>query len=123
MYTPGNEEVAAHFSVSSEAATLGLSLWTLGLAFGPLLAAPISETMGRRVIYRFSLPISLLLTMGAGFSKSFGTLLALRFLGGLTGSPTLAVGAGTNADCFPPRWRAYATSAFLVAPFLGPAVG
>lgn len=111
------------FHVSETAAILGLSLWTLGLAFGPVIAAPISETFGRIIVYRISIPMSMLFTLGVGFSQNFGSILVLRFLGGLTGSPSLAVGAGTNADLFPPRWRAYATSAFLVAPFLGPAVG
>ena len=65
----------------------------------------------------------MLFTLGAGFSKTFGTLLAMRFLAAMAGSPTLAVGAGTNADLFPPRLRAISTSSFLVAPFLGPALG
>lgn len=116
-------EVAEHFHVSNTAALLGVSLYVVGLAFGPILAAPISETFGRRVVYRISLPISMLFTLGAGFSKSFGSLLVCRFLAGFAGSPVLAVGAGTNADLFPPKARAAATSCFLLAPFLGPSLG
>jgi MFS family permease len=102
---------------------LGVSLYVLGLGFGPVLAAPISETYGRAVVYRASLPLSMLFTLGAGFSKSFASLLVCRFLAGLLGSPVLSVGAGTNADLFPPRTRANATIAFLLAPFLGTSVG
>jgi MFS family permease len=123
VYTPAYQEVAKHFGVSNVAALLGVSLYVVGLGFGPILAAPISETYGRRIVYRVSLPLSMLFTLGAGFSKSFATLLVCRFLAGTTGSPVLAVGAGTNADLFPPKARAAATSCFLLAPFLGPALG
>lgn len=48
VYTPGYPEVMEKFNVSSTVALLGLSLYVLGLGFGPVLAAPISETKGRR---------------------------------------------------------------------------
>ena len=90
------------FHVSQTAALVGLSLYTVGLAFGPMLAAPLSETHGRLIVYRISLPLFMLFTLGSGFAKSFATLLVCRFLAGTTGSPILAVGAGTNADLFAP---------------------
>jgi multidrug resistance protein len=111
------------FNVSPTVALLGVTLYVLGLGFGPMIASPISETFGRQVVYRVSLPISALFTLGAGFSTSFGSLLVCRFFAGATGSPVLAVGAGTLADMFPPRIRARATSSFLMSPFLGPAIG
>ena len=123
VYTPGYPEVMARFNVSSTVALLGLSLYVLGLAFGPVLAAPISETKGRRVVYLVSLPLGALFIMGAGFSNNFASLAITRFLAGFFGSPVLAVGAGTNVDMWPPIHRAVATSAFLLAPFLGPAIG
>jgi MFS family permease len=123
VYTPAYFEIAKEFHVSNTAALLGVTLYVAGLGFGPVISAPISETYGRLIVYRVSLPVSMLFTLGAGFSKSFGSLLVCRFLAGMTGSPVLAVGAGTNADLFPPKYRAAATSCFLVAPFLGPSLG
>jgi MFS family permease len=99
-----------------------VTLWVLGLAFGPVIAAPASETWGRKPVYQLSLPISMLFTLGGGFSKSFASLLVCRFFAGLAGASVLSVGAGTNADLFPPRQRAAATIAFLLAPFLGTAL-
>ena len=104
-------------------ALLPLSLYVLGLAFGPVLAAPISETLGRRVVYFVSSPIAALFTLGAGFSNTFAALTITRFFAGFFGSPVLAVGAGTNVDIWLPVHRAAATSAFLLAPFLGTAIG
>ena len=102
---------------------LGVALYVLGLAFGPVLSAPLSERYGRLIVYRLSLPCSMLFTLGAGFSNHLASLLVCRFFAGLTGSPVLAVGAATNADLFPPKTRANATALFLLAPFLGTVVG
>jgi MFS family permease len=112
-----------YFHVSREAALLPLTLYTLGLALGPVLAAPISETFGRRIVYLSTLPISLLFTLGAGASQNFGSFLVCRFFAGAIGGPCLAVGAGTNVELFRPLNRAAATSLFLLSPFLGPAFG
>jgi MFS family permease len=111
------------FNVSRTAALIPLSVYTLGLAFGPILAAPVSETHGRKIVYMITGPIFMLFTLGAGFSKSFGSLIVCRFLAGTAGSPVLAVGGGTNADLFPPQNRAVVTSMFLMAPFAGPSIG
>lgn len=123
IYTPGYPEIETRFNVSSTVALLPLSLYVLGLAFGPVLAAPISETLGRRVVYLVSSPIAALFTLGAGFSNTFASLAITRFFAGFFGSPVLAVGAGTNVDTWAPVHRAVATSTFLLAPFLGPAIG
>lgn len=123
VYTPAVPEIMQRFKVSSSVALLGLSLYVLGLGFGPILAAPISETKGRRVVYLISLPLSALFTLGAGFSNNFASLVICRFFAGFFGGPTLAVGAGTNVDIWPPVHRAIATSLFILAPFLGPSIG
>ena len=79
---------------------LPLSLYVLGLAFGPLIAGGLSETFGRRVVYLACMPICMLFTFGAGFSKNIGSLLVCRFLAGTAGAAPLAIGAGTIADIF-----------------------
>jgi MFS family permease len=93
------------------------------LAFGPIVSAPLSETFGRKLAYLSTIPISLLFTLGAGFSQNFGTLLVCRFFAGAFGAGCLAIGAGTNSDLWPPISRAAASAVFLLAPFLGPAIG
>lgn len=123
VYTPSVVEVSKHFHVSVEAATLPLTLYVLGLGFGPIISAPLSETFGRKIVYQTLLPISLLFTLGAGCAHNIGTLLVCRFLAGLIGSGALAIGAGTNSDLNPPLTRGPASAVFLLAPFAGPAFG
>jgi MFS family permease len=123
VYSPSIFDIMSDMHISRTAAILGLSVYTLGLGYGPVFSAPLSEKHGRKIVYMGSVPISMLFTLGAGFSKHLAPLLVCRFFAGVAGSPPLAVGAGTNADLFPPRVRAITTSIFMVAPFLGPSLG
>lgn len=122
-YSPGIQYVAEEFNVSEEVAILGLSLYVLGLALGPMISAGLSETFGRRVVYVFCTPISLLFTLGAGLSRGMPSLLACRFLAGAIGAGPLAVGAGTTVDLWAPVDRATGASVWILMPFLGPALG
>ncbi|KAF2008072.1 MFS general substrate transporter [Amniculicola lignicola CBS 123094] len=123
VYTPATADIEHQFGVSRTAAIVGLTVYVMGLAAGPIFSAPLSEAYGRKVVYITSSPIFMLFTLGAGFSQSFASLMVCRFFAGLTGSPALAVGAGTSADLFVPRQRAVVTSMFLAAPFAGPSLG
>lgn len=120
MITPGTFAIVQKFHVSHTAALLSLSLFVIGLAVGPMLAAPISETRGRSIVYKVSMPFYMLFIMGAGFSESFAGLLVCRLLAGMAGAPCLAVGAGTVADLFESHRMAAPGALVVMAPFLGP---
>ncbi|EXJ60034.1 hypothetical protein A1O7_04183 [Cladophialophora yegresii CBS 114405] len=123
VYTPSVREVSRHFGVSQTAALAPLTVYVLGLGLGPVVSAPLSESYGRRAVYLIFFPPSLLMTLGAGLSKSYTSLVICRLFAGVLGSGCLAVGAGTNGDLFVPLHRAIASALFLAAPFLGPALG
>jgi MFS family permease len=57
IYSPAFPTIQHDFHVGSTVALLPLSLYVLALGFGPLLAAPMSETYGRHVVYLVSTPI------------------------------------------------------------------
>ncbi|KAL4918508.1 hypothetical protein BDW62DRAFT_200882 [Aspergillus aurantiobrunneus] len=46
-YSGGLPEILQEFDIGSEVGTLGLSLFVVGFAVGPLLWAPLSEMYGR----------------------------------------------------------------------------
>jgi MFS family permease len=120
MITPGAFAITHKFHVSHTAALLSLSLFVLGLAIGPMLAAPISETRGRSIVYKVSMPLYMLFILGAGSSNTFAGLLICRTLAAMAGAPCLAVGAGTVADLFEPKKMAAPGALVVMAPFLGP---
>ncbi|EXJ65875.1 uncharacterized protein A1O5_10851, partial [Cladophialophora psammophila CBS 110553] len=90
--------IQQHFSISQDLSISGLSFFACGVAFGPVLAAPISEIYGRRYIYLLSSPITIICLAGTGAARNFQTVAVLRFFTGLSGSPAMAVGGGTIAD-------------------------
>jgi MFS family permease len=122
IYTPAIPDVVKDFGVSSTVAILPLTTYVLGLSFGPMLSAPISETLGRMGTYRIAFPLSALFTLGAGFSPNIGALCVLRFFAGFFGGAPLPVCAGTSADLFRQRDFAVAGSLLLFTPFLGTSI-
>ncbi|KAI0903027.1 MFS multidrug transporter-like protein [Ustulina deusta] len=124
IYSPGVPAIMDEFGVSLSVALLGLSLYALGLALGPVIGAPISEIHGRKAVYLITLPIFLLFTAGAGLAGDIQTLIVLRFLSGIFGSPSLAVGAGTAADIWDMEHGGGLASVLIVSTFfLGPSLG
>ncbi|CAM1507977.1 Fc.00g048250.m01.CDS01 [Cosmosporella sp. VM-42] len=122
-YSGGIREIIQSFDVSQEVATLGVSLFVLGFAVGPLLWAPLSELYGRQRIFVITYMALTAFNAGAAGVNSMPGLLTLRFLAGATGSSALTNAGGVIADMFNASERGLATSIFAMAPFLGPALG
>ena len=95
VYVPAIPLIMKNFNVTREIAVLPLSLYTLGFTVGPIIAAPLSELYGRRPVYWTTLPLLLIFTAIAGASNNIVALIIFRFLAGMGGSGSLAVGAGT----------------------------
>ncbi|KNG87862.1 hypothetical protein ANOM_003880 [Aspergillus nomiae NRRL 13137] len=100
-YAGSIQEIIKDFGISEEVATLGVSLFVLGFAVGPLVWAPLSELIGRQIL---DVDHSALL-------RWLVRILATNNAGGVI------------ADIFPAEERGLATSLFAGAPFLGPTLG
>jgi hypothetical protein len=85
-YAGGIDEVISSFNVSQEVATLGVSVFVLGFAIGPLIWGPLSELYGRQVVFLVSYLGLAVFTAGATGSKNIWTLIILRFFAGSFGS-------------------------------------
>lgn len=122
-YTGGISEVLTGFQVGEEVATLGVSLFVLGFAVGPLIWAPLSELIGRQIVFLITFLGLSVFCAGAAGSKNIWTLITLRFFAGSFGSSPLTNAGGVIADIFAAEQRGLATSLFAGAPFLGPTLG
>jgi MFS family permease len=123
VYTSGAADISSRFNVSHTAALLGLSLLLWGLGLGAIIAAPISEYYGRRIVYLTSFPVFGLFILGAGYSNNFAAFMACRFFGGFFGAAVVSVGGGTNADLWRPGMAGLVYPVYFVSPFFGPALG
>lgn len=99
-FSSASESIAKEFRVSSEVTTLGLSLYILGFAIGPMLLAPLSEHFGRRPVYVCSWFICFIFQLPIALAPNIGTILVCRLIAGFGGSAPLTNTGGTISDLF-----------------------
>lgn len=94
IWAPAAAYGAEEWNVSLTASSLGISLFVLGYAIGPLILSPISEipSVGRTPPYIVTLLIFTVLQIGTVYVDGFPGFCILRFLAGFAGSPPLATG-------------------------------
>lgn len=103
MLAPAVPDVMISFNSNDEAlSSFVLSVYVIGFAIGPLLAAPLSEMYGRAVVYHVSNVFFLACTMGCALSVNLSMFIAFRFLSGLVGVVSLALGGSSIGDVMPP---------------------
>ncbi|KXG53352.1 Major facilitator superfamily domain, general substrate transporter [Penicillium griseofulvum] len=122
-YTGGLLQIKENFGTTTEIATLGVSLYVLGFALGPLIWAPMSELFGRQIVFVTTYCGLTIFCAACTGAKNIETMLVFRFLSGAFGSSPLTNSGGVIADMFMARERGLALSAFALAPFLGPVIG
>ncbi|KAM9914834.1 hypothetical protein OXX69_000274 [Metschnikowia pulcherrima] len=125
LYVEGVPELMVKFNMSQTLALSGLSFYLLGLACGPVIGAPLSELIGRRLIYITTFPAAILFTMGVGLAQNARTVLILRFFCGFIASPPLSIAGGSISDIWAnsPEQMSTAMALFCLSPFLGPVIG
>lgn len=120
IFSAATREVAVIFGVSTEVGVLGVSLYVLGFATGPILWAPFSELKGRRlplVLGSFGFSI---FSIAVAVGKDLQTVLICRFWSGFFGACPLACVAAVFSDMFNNRTRGIAITVFSMTVFTGP---
>ncbi|BGP14481.1 hypothetical protein JCM10213_004603 [Rhodosporidiobolus nylandii] len=124
VYSGGLQDYLNYFEGSTVTViTLGISLFVLGFAVGPLLWAPFSEAFGRRAVFIPTYFLFAVFHIPCALAKNIETLLICRFLAGFWGSAPLTNSGGIISDLFSASERALAMSLFALAPFAGPVLG
>uniref|UniRef100_A0A1Y1LQU3 Major facilitator superfamily (MFS) profile domain-containing protein n=2 Tax=Photinus pyralis TaxID=7054 RepID=A0A1Y1LQU3_PHOPY len=115
--------ISQEFHASTEVTILGVSMFVLGFAIGPLFWAPFSELYGRQKLFSLTYMALTAFNAAAAGAPNMAALIVLRFMAGAWGSSPLTNSGGIIADLFTAKERGIATSVFAIAPFLGPALG
>lgn len=105
VIAPAEDQLTEAFGCTSEVAVLPMSLYMLGLSFGPLVGAPISEQFGRKAVFLGTTPVCLAFSLGASFAQSMPVLLICRFLAAVFASPNINNASATILDYTAPRYR------------------
>ena len=122
-YSPATTKFEKTWNVSSEIGVLGLSIYVLALAIGPLFNSPASEYFGRRPIYIVSYGLALPFFVGSALAPNLTCWFITRFLCGFFQSVTIATLGGTIADLYNHHETGYAMSIFLWAATSGSSIG
>ncbi|KAJ7231720.1 putative caffeine resistance protein [Mycena haematopus] len=125
IYTPSIPGLMQEFQVSLTMATLGLSLYVLGYGIGPMFLTPLQELplLGRNPGYIATLFLFAVLQVPIITAKNINTVLAMRFLTGLFGSPALATGGASMSDIFPTSQHPYVIGVWALGGVAGPITG
>ena len=123
VITANIKSPAEEFHVSEEVTLLSISLFVVGFGVGPMCFAPLSEILGRKIIYITTFLAATIFTIPGAVSKNIATLLVSRALAGLSFSAPMTLVGGTLADLWRSEERGIPMAAFSAAPFCGPAIG
>ncbi len=111
-----------HFTNNQTLAAMCVSIFILPWAFVPLVASPLSEIYGRRIILLGSLWVLLAFNIGCCFAQNRTQLIIFRFFAGAGGASPLSIGAGIIGDCFNTSQRNLALAIFGIGLILAPVV-
>lgn len=115
--------VKGEFGIQREVALLTTTLYIIGIAFGPMVFAPLSEVYGRKLGVLIPFLISAIFTFAAASTYDVAGMMICRFFAGFfAGAPIVSAG-GVLADIWEPAQRGtfFALYACFVA--TGPAFG
>ena len=100
IFSAGTLVVARQFGVSGEVGILGVSLYVLGFAMGPLLWGPLSELKGRRLPMLISMFGFTIFQFAVATAKDLQTIIICRFWAGFFAAAPLAlVGEWGDRSC------------------------
>lgn len=127
LYLPGLPEVSEQLGVSASQVQVTLTACLVGLAFGQMIAGPLSDSYGRRRPLLVGLALFSLASLGCAAAPSIVVLDLMRLVQGLCGAAGIVVARAIVRD----RWsgiaaaRIYAAlmAAVSIGPILAPTIG
>ncbi|XHG01982.1 hypothetical protein AWENTII_005347 [Aspergillus wentii] len=123
LYSGTYAQIEKEMHVSKTVATLGLSMFVVGLGLSPMVLAPLSEFYGRKPVYVVSMFFFVIWMIPCAVARNIQTLLVARFLDGFAGAAFLSVAGGTVGDMFSRDKLQAPMMIYTGSPFLGPELG
>ncbi|KAG7701823.1 hypothetical protein KL931_000280 [Ogataea haglerorum] len=120
VFSEAVPQIAEKYHVANVVATLGITLYVLGFATGPVIWAPLSELYGRRPVMLLSSIAFASFNFAVACSDRLESILICRFFAGCLGAAPMVVAPAGFADMFGNRTRGTAMVVFSMAVFVGP---
>ncbi|KAI9369549.1 major facilitator superfamily domain-containing protein [Aspergillus egyptiacus] len=120
VFSAAIADVTEEFHIGTEVGSLGVTLFVLGFAAGPVAWAPMSEVIGRRVPVCAGVFGCGVFTIACATAKDVQTIMLSRFFAGLFAASPLSIVPAVFADLFSTAQRGIVMSVFCMAVFVGP---
>ncbi|KAL2424444.1 MFS-rype transporter paaT [Exophiala dermatitidis] len=111
------------WGVSHVAYNVGISLFTYGFGFAPMILAPFSEINGRRPVFIVTGLLFVICQLGSALTDSYAGMLLARFFAGVGGSTFSTMVGGILADVWTTQDRNTPMVLFTGATMLGTGLG
>ena len=98
MYLPALPEVQADFGVSTSLVQMTLTMTTLGMALGQILAGPMSDFLGRRRPLFIGMLVFIGATLGCVLAEAIHLFLFFRFCAGFAGASGIVIARAIARD-------------------------
>ena len=127
MYLPALPEVQADFGVSTSLVQLTLTMMTLGMALGQILAGPLSDLAGRRRPLFVGMLVFIGATLGCVLAEDIYLFLFFRFCAGFAGASGIVIARAIARDvCEGAELTRFFAVLMMVngfAPIIAPVIG
>lgn len=125
IYAPAADDVMANLMPSPDytIAVLPLSMYNLGMAFGPVIGGPLSEAYGRKTVYMATTPVFIAFMLGGGFARNITSLVVCRFFAGMFAAPNINNASATILDYTAGHYRGTSLGIYYSIPSLGATIG
>lgn len=127
MYLPALPEVQADFGVSTSLVQMTLTMTTLGMAFGQILAGPLSDLYGRRMPLFIGMLVFIGATLGCVLAWDIHLFLFFRFCAGFAGASGIVITRAIARDiCEGAELTRFFAVLMMVngfAPIIAPVIG
>lgn len=115
------------FDITVVQASYELTIYIVFAGVGPLLVIPFANIYGRRPIYLLGNLIAGITNVAAGWSPTWGGILATRAVNGIAAGSPVAIGAATICDLFCMHERGFYMGIFTLfltnGPHVAPLIG
>ena len=127
MYLPALPEVQSDFAVSTSLVQLTLTMTTLGMALGQILAGPLSDLHGRRMPLFIGMLVFIGATLGCVLAEDIYLFLFFRFCAGFAGASGIVIARAIARDvCEGTELTRFFAVLMMVngfAPIIAPVIG
>ena len=127
MYLPALPEAQADFGVSTSLVQMTLTMTTLGMALGQILAGPLSDLIGRRRPLLIGMFVFIGATLGCVLAADIYLFLFFRFCAGFAGASGIVIARAIARDvCAGAELTRFFAVLMMVngfAPIIAPVIG